>query len=619
MISSTRELWREFSSLARFEDTAYDNELKKSIINSLNLQSENIELELNNSKVSVEELLSAILDTLKPFSQMMTDLLSLYKSAGATSNNNNIEIEFDFDDETCKFSLDAFRKHVEGIQKITEIRNRLLDPWKLIRFIDQFDKGQLNNSISPRDYYGKGVYRWLNEYQRDKLPRHLPEFPPAHDKRLNSSLKRIIDLVEGALQCYIKEYSPSEGRKRCIDKGCKKYGTDLWWAETDHWLARFVKDFYSMTIYFHNMEYPASMPEVSRKIDEFLHNPGVVDYFTVERQIRAIYDILSLPFWKHRYEMYSAWVFTCITEAVSDLGIVYNVVDGVLQFKFSGALLATVYLPDSELEIWAELKHPAIDPKGKGRTNNIQPDYSIVRKRKDAFAPCCLIECKQYKRSNNNNFADAVNDYAHACPKSKVFLVNYGRISKNLTSRFETDVRNRYSGYGIMRPSEPERNRFIQDLRENIGAEWVSIQKEQNRDVVLWEDIPEQIKIELSWERQPRDMDLRVDVNIPDESKTYIIDYRNKGSENTYPYVSLKEDILEGPGTETCTVHKTVSGCYDIYVNNYSGEEEIEGAICVKASAGYQTVESYNEGIWEKGHQWHVGQVNSLGVSIIKD
>lgn len=67
-------------------DIIKNSERKKSIINSLDLQSENIECELENRKVSVEELLSAILNKMKPFSQMIY-LHDIYKAVEVTSNN----------------------------------------------------------------------------------------------------------------------------------------------------------------------------------------------------------------------------------------------------------------------------------------------------------------------------------------------------------------------------------------------------------------------------------------------------------------------------------------------------------------------------------------------------
>jgi hypothetical protein len=321
-----------------------------------------------------------------------------------------------------------------------------------------------------------------------------------------------------------------------------------------------------------------------------------------------------MPFWKHRYEMYSAWVFTCIAESVSDLGICYNVVNGILEFKFKETLLATVYLPDAEYEIWAEKRYKAdkVTP-GSGRKEHIQPDYSIIRRNKDSESFCALIECKQYKKSSTRNFAAAVNDYAGNVPDAKVFLVNYGPISKNLYVNLNKNVRSRYSGYSRMRPKTDERNQFMEDLRDYLEGLWADTQFENNRELTVWEKRPQEIKVELSWNCSPKDLDLWTHIRMPSEGKDYSLNCRHMGSVTEFPYACLEKDMRNGPANETILIKKLISGSYDVSVRNYSREEDIDGEIRVKISSGDQSFEITKTGRWEKNHIWHVGTVNAFG------
>ena len=245
------------------------------------------------------------------------------------------------------------------------------------------------------------------------------------------------------------------------------HDTRFWWAETDGWLGKFVKTFFEMSHYYRGVNDASS---IIRRIDKLLANRSIFSVVTASEKFTAICEILDMTFWKHRYEMYSAWVFTCIAESVSDLGLSYNVLGGVLQFKFSGALLARVNIPDVEFEIWAEKRYEAENLVGEGRKKHIQPDYSIMKRCNGAGEACLLIECKQYKKSNSRNFAIAVNDYARSRPDANVLLVNYGPISRNLSMRIGSDVRRRYRGYEKMKPLTARRAEFVRDVRDILDA-----------------------------------------------------------------------------------------------------------------------------------------------------
>lgn len=143
MITQSSDLWHELSNLAAFEDTAYDEELKLSIAAALDIDTGNIEKDLQLKSISVEQLLTVFLDALKPFSKMVADLLHTYEAAGARSNHNNIRMEFDFDGVPARFGLDAFRSTDSTIKERTETRTRLLDPWRFLKYLEGFDNRKM--------------------------------------------------------------------------------------------------------------------------------------------------------------------------------------------------------------------------------------------------------------------------------------------------------------------------------------------------------------------------------------------------------------------------------------------------------------------------------------------
>lgn len=617
VIKESDELWLELSQLAHFDDTAYDEELKNSIKDSLELGSEDITNELRKNNISTTKLLAALLKALEPFSQMMVELLSLYSNAGARSNNNNIEIEFEFGDESKRYSLDDFKKSVYDVQERTVIKARLQDPWKLINRMKSIEDGRFSesNNLPEYDYY-KQICVWLDTYRNDILPECLPEFPVTQCDQLDRKLNQLVELVEDVIQCYRNEYLPSIGLKQSILQAAEKYNTKIWWAETDHWIGKFVLGYFYLVLFLkYKLLGDNDIDGAIEYVDKIMADPEIFSIVTEKEQYNAICEILDMPFWKYRYEMYSAWVFTCIAEAFSDLGIRYNVPDGVLQFKFSGVMLATISLPDMEFEIWAEKRHPANNLSGEGRVSGIQPDYTIYSKTKEKTEACIVIECKQYKKSNKKNFASAVNDYATALPGAMVFLTNYGRISKNFSKWFKLEILRRSKDYGTMRPNSKSRLDFISDVRNYAEAVWKDHQFKNNSALVLWEERPTHFKVELTWQKTPVDLDLEVAVRTHGENN--FVNFFMVRNKDKYPYAYLEKDFLEGPATETINITNVISGFYDIYIRHYyhrdHEDESISGEVEVKISADNQYCTVCKIGNWMTDKKWHVGAFNAIG------
>lgn len=619
LIKESCELWLKLSELANFDDTAYDDELKNSIIQTLKLGTGGIADELKKHNISTTGLLIAILDALEPFSQMMVDLLNLYNAAGANSNAHNIQLEFEFDGKPHRYSLNEFKEQKDYFQERSVKRTRLINPRNLIARMDEIENGiiRYNNDLPEQVYYGQ-IQAWLAINWKGILPEYLPPFPTTNCDQIDKKLAQLIKLVEEAIQCDRKEYSPLEEIEEQIMAAANENKPKNQEVETDNWIKDFVISYYNFVCFLiFKISNNNSISDVVESVDRILADPKVFSIVTEIEQVKAVREILNMPFWKHRYEMYSVWVFTCIADAFSDLGIRYNVTDGVLQFKFSGTKLATVDLPDMQFEICAEIQHPAKEPIGEGRINNIQPDYTILSKTKDKSDACLLIECKQYKKSNKKNFASAVNDYARAKPNAMVFLSNYGRISRNFSKWFALEIRRRSKDYSFMKPESESRNDFINDVRNYIETVWADNQLTEADRLYLWEERPTQFKIELSWQRYPVDLDLEVAVKDASNEKDIIINLYRSGDKNKYPYVQYEKDVQEGPGKETINVTKIISGCYNIYVQHYyhreNDEEFIEDQIEVKIYADNQCYMVCKSGNWMKGKKWYVGAFNAIG------
>lgn len=622
-LRNSYELWLQLSRLAEFDDSAYDQELKNSIASELNLDAGNIGSELKKRDVSTDRLLVAVLASLEPFSKMLADLENLYIMAGACSNNNNIEVEFGFEERALLYSLDKFRKEIKEIQERIIWKKRLISLEELVKSIDSIRTERHWNDFTyyTNRYKNEGFYdeactqikTWILRNGVELLSDHLPKFPQTQCKLLNAKIKNLVEIVDDYYQRDRRKpvpYCEMDGGKlsRRV-KDCEYLSCPI---DSFHLYNCFVFHFCRLVTYFNGkIASGENADRFIRIIDEILSDQKIFTTDTQFKKYNSVYEILEMPFWKHRHEMYSAWVFKCIADAVSDLGIQYNVIDGILQIKFSGGKLATILLPGIEFEIWVEKRYSAKNPEGRGRANGIQPDYSLMRRIGENAAPCALVECKQYRKPSIKNFRDAVNDYGMAIPEARVFLVNYGQIPKSLKDHLKSEVKQRYVGYGQMRPGTS--TEFTNDVRHSIKTVWSELLQKSQTSLAEWEAKFEQFRVELFWQSSPIDLDLEVIIRIRSNSEGIAVRYYNRVGTDQFPYAKLVKDTVKGPGNETINIERIISGYYDIYIHNFTGEIRIDGAIKVKITAGNEYFCVYRSGVWERGSKWFVGSFNSIG------
>lgn len=172
-----------------------------------------------------------------------------------------------------------------------------------------------------------------------------------------------------------------------------------------------------------------------------------------EETVNDLISILSLPMWVKRHELYSAWIFTRIADAVGLDRLSFLTRPGRLSFDFGGAQLATFDTVHGTAHIWTELKTRHPDPVGHGRTAGIQPDYSL------SFEPVTepdtsflALECKQYLRSALRNPPDALADYTSGLPNAHVILAAWGPISSRATDGLAPTARARADVVQYLRP-----------------------------------------------------------------------------------------------------------------------------------------------------------------------
>ena len=321
---------------------------------------------------------------------------------------------------------------------------------------------------------------------------------------------------------------------------------------------------------------------------------------------QVLWAVLSLPFWERRHELYSTWVFTQILEAMEPLHIRVHAVNGSLKFSFSGSHLATVDDLQPRVHVWAELRSPLEDPRGKSRRGAIQPDYSLITDPVTAPEASILeIECKQYLKPSARNFSDALTDYANGRQNAQVILVNYGEANDSILDRVGVQVRARTHLVGALRPDRPQSKARFRALILAVLESRFPLLNLSAAGAKLTIPLTSIGDISLTWNDKPVDLDLHLRIE-DNHGATSLIQYNDRGEMEGGPFAQLENDVQTGFGPERVKIGKWLGGKYYCAVYNFSNEIPLAGChgrVVLRAGGGERTFHCPSEG---EGRWWLV-------------
>ncbi len=619
LITNSYELWDEISKTAQFQHKEYDMNMLQEIRNILGLPlNGSMHVLLKKYNISCEALLDTVLRCIQPFTEMLNDLYAMFQKAGAQESDHNLRIQFDFNrnKETFATDLNFFRQQIESANHLMAevVAGIPLHPFNLCREIrDIWQPDCLND---PRTMYPENIQKWMQEYRacpKWSWPDYVPDKPITGYDELDEQIEILWQILSASLWKYRNAYKTGI-QQNLTEKEC----TDFWCAETDHWIGAYVESICNLLTFFkfkspekHSDFAAYAAQEIGRILEKCpMHR------VTVEKIRRVVTDILNLPFWKKRYELYSAWICSQILKAFPQDNIFYHVKDNTLSFSFSGSHIATLSSYDPPLELWAEVRTYYASPKGYSRKCHIQPDYTLAIG--DAYNvdhSVAVVECKQYKKYNRKNFLNAVEDYAAGRPNANVFLVNYGPIPPLLKDSTEEKFRDRIQFYEHVRPSKQGIITFQKMLKAAVDQYY-----NHNYRIKLPEySFPEgRCTIRLKWDDLPKDLDLHM-IIISDVQK-YHVAYNQIGSIDSAPFAELKNDDRHGNGEELIFFDHRMSRKYDIYVHDYHETGDISGVITVliETDGRPQYAISRMEPI-EIGFLWHPYTITSGKIIPVND
>lgn len=431
MWSTAAELWREWEGLGVLRPRDDDSDVADQVLRRLAVQDASVPQALDRANWTARDLIHALAPLVSSFAGMQRDLLRLLERVGASSGTGeSIRVVYEFaEGDIIDESLAAFRERVRRIERVVVH----LQPWLFLP-----DHAW---NIPIWDYQSwEWIHRVIAGNEVDQADRWrfdsgVPDARATGDARVDDAARRTVALVRYTLtRLETIGANTVESREALYDSSAE---TDLdpelrniAQAATDYWPLRVASAVHGWTAGIAEGTISGS-EETLEALDgwlESLKSPEAEEV-TVEKVFEELTDVLKLPEWGKRHELYSAWIATQLDCALRSR-LEFVVTDGALRFPFKPTLLAHLDPPIGDLTLWSEVRSPGAGELGGGRKASVQPDYRFQRASDGTTV--AAIEVKQYKAPAASRHSVTMRDYVRSLPDATVFLVAHGPLGRGI-------------------------------------------------------------------------------------------------------------------------------------------------------------------------------------------
>lgn len=527
--------------------------------------------------ITVERLLIALLTAQKGFSAMMTQILETLVMAQATVSENTLEFAFEFDSLTgpLKLTLEQFQAHVE----------RTRQAW-VSHFVPLNQSQRWNISSTLSDLRTGWKTRPV-----DDLPvkPQVATLPTA--EKFQAPLRALEESVMAFLQrCHTVGSSRTANFHRLRQRPseqpltpAQKEELDTVMDATDFWDVSIVDsiNYIKQGLNSQNLDPGRTYETVMRAVSLI-----PVKQQWVNERYQELLDILNLPTWKRRHELYSVWVGTQLLNVAKAHAshLEFHPHNNVLSFAFGGNLLASYVTNTERFSIHCEVRSDLVGTSRK-RKQAIQPDFRVLREDVTATtndATRLVLECKHYLRASTANFTAAASDYARSCAYATVLVVNHGPVEEEALLRaVDPALRNRARFMGDVTPhASDELQEYLRAALFSVPAVAPTPQTSDSRpradatnpSVVAPAGHSTQplVSVRVEWDEQLQDIDLALTFAPGIGNEMTTLNFMNRGGLAAPFYAQLMEDVRSGPGAETINIYQFSARSYEVIVRNYS-------------------------------------------------
>jgi hypothetical protein len=537
---------------------------------------------LKERSISAQHLLEELLDIAAPYVRMWTDILSMFEAAGAQSTQRNLQMSFEFSARpSLKIDLSSFRKQVLSASALYRLRG--LEKWganpysQLLNILSGRNPAKTERTVLDRTPVNESsVDRWLDMYQKErKYPAGRAPRPRSTHERVDAHL-RTITLVIDTLVRECRLYDVRRfGLDPQFDVARPTLGyispQTLKYVDSDDMAAEILRASWKWSEAIRSSCADPTLDIIGRvaELDAFFTDHPVTEVV----HERAIADVLSLPQWRYRHELYAVWIASKAISVAGQNGARFNIVNGCLPFSFKAQQLAQLPMYSPPLHVWLEVRSPARrrKPLGKGRKKSVQPDLQLFRgARTDGAETMCVVEAKQYLQSSSS-FSAVLRDYSFAHPGADVLLVNYGPTAPSVY-RTVSSAGRRVLPIGNCLPGHDGEASLREELERSIARYYGDVDRDHmvNRKQPLSPAKPLAVTLYIP-KRCQLDVDLHI-FAIGGDAPSHHIYYRNQQLPGGH--IQLSEDIRRGEGEERATISMSPDFEYHVYVHIYDDPAE---------------------------------------------
>lgn len=480
IITNAADLWIAMNKKAGLQTSFYDKALVNGDESSDGLyQALNIEKkltfaeDLRYNKVTIEEFIIALFKVLQPYGEMMNDLCVFFEKYKIQKEDKTLQIEYDFETEdNLNFNLENFR---EISAKLHVLESSILNVnhhfiWDL--------NGILTDGLHGKKSKNQIIQNWIFEYRENKCLEKLTlSLPKTSNDKLDNQLELCMKIWESFIAaCLTINTDYREVLIHvCMTADSKDQQSVYFNSWTDKSICSGLRDYWPeffLNAVFCKIEQlndlsdgekKMAIEDFSDKLNNFLDSIPIITN-AENRFVNQLVDLLNLPIWDKRHELYSVWVLTIIERAFDGYPLKVHHTDGVLKIPFKPKKLLTAYTIEGEVIVISEARTKVENLNSGKRKNYVQPDYVIFKCEEKSDRALAVIEVKQYKVPGKANFEAAIKDYSIAFQHADVFLVNYGKMS-NLVKLYD-DARN--NAIGAVYPKSENQKCFLNKLKKTL-------------------------------------------------------------------------------------------------------------------------------------------------------
>lgn len=447
MHSTAADLWRSWLRSGVLRPQDYDRDLADAIRRQLGpSRTRDLARAMDRAEWTPRDLLQAIAPDLDSFSGMLRDLLRLYEKVGARSaTGENLLISYEFDEnDPFDVLLSSFREQEESARRVSSSGSGIT-----FRPDDVFQN-------PAREFGDWDAVDRLFGPRPDEWPfaRGAPRFDPTGHPRTDAVVGRGMRMVDavmatlarlGPTRAEVAQWVHESGAEGTVAGNMARAAHDycpLMTTAALHGLADAVRN-------------GSVEPGMLDELDAWL--TGFESKTELETLVSDVTDLLSLPSWGKRHELYSAWISTQFDLALAVDRAEFRVVDGALRFPFKATLLAEIVAAGGAYELWCEMRTDLVDPVSRERLRGIQPDFRILRREPTGGdATVLAVEVKQYRRGAAGRHGRALARYAAGLPGATVLLVGHGPLGKTVRDKVPVADRSRTVVFEGVRPGRPD-------------------------------------------------------------------------------------------------------------------------------------------------------------------